>query len=111
MRSKVIVEPVADPGATIGAHIRQLRRARRWTLKVLSEASGIPLSTLSKVETGLVSLNFGKLLKVCAALDIDVMQLVAPNEAAAAASTATGQVVTGRRSVTRLGQARIKSSV
>lgn len=106
MRSKANIEPVADPGATIGAHIRQLRRARRWTLKVLSEASGIPLSTLSKVETGLVSLNFGKLLKVCAALDIDVMQLVAPNEAAAASSTATGQVVTGRRSVTRLGQAR-----
>ncbi len=91
----------------IGARIRQLRRARRWTLKQLSEAAQIPLSTLSKVETGLVSLNIEKLLKVCAALDVDVMQLVTPGEGPATpAASSPDPVVTGRRSITRLGGAR-----
>ena len=106
MRSRPAAETAPDPHVTIGSRIRQLRRSRRWTLKVLSEASGIPLSTLSKVETGLVSLNFGKLLKVCAALGVDVMQLVAPAEAPAPGGGVGGPVVTGRRSLTRHGQAR-----
>jgi len=106
LRAKTAVDSGPDPRTTIGGRIRQLRRARRWTLKLLSEASGIPLSTLSKVETGLVSLNFEKLLKVSAALEVDVMQLVAPSEAMPAEAAAPGPVVTGRRSVTRIGQAR-----
>jgi len=106
VQAKTAADPLPDPGATIGTRIRQQRRARRWTLKVLSEASGIPLSTLSKVETGLVSLNVGKLMKVCSALGTDVMQLVAPGETAPDSAVSPGQAVTGRRSVTRLGQAR-----
>jgi transcriptional regulator with XRE-family HTH domain len=92
--------------SAIGARIRQLRRARRWTLKQLSEACGIPLSTLSKVETGGISLHVDKLLKVSAALDVDVMQLVAPTEGPIAMASPTTPVVTGRRSVTRKGEAR-----
>jgi quercetin dioxygenase-like cupin family protein/DNA-binding Xre family transcriptional regulator len=93
--------------SAIGSRIRQLRRGRRWTLKKLSEASQIPLSTLSKVETGGISLNIEKLLKVCSALDVDVMQLVAPVEGPAVNVMPTAApVVTGRRSVTRKGQAR-----
>ena len=94
----------AQPSA-IGARIRQLRRGRRWTLKRLSEATQIPLSTLSKVETGGISLNIEKLLKVCAALDIDVMQLVAPGDGPGPAAQ-SAPVVTGRRSLTLTGQAR-----
>lgn len=106
MPAEPAVEPVPNPRTTVGGRIRQLRRSRRWTLKQLSEASGIPLSTLSKVETGLVSLNVEKLLKVCAALDVDVMQLVAPADGSSAAPGNTDPVVTGRRSITRAGQAR-----
>lgn len=106
MRAKTAIDSGPDPRTTIGGRIRQLRRARRWTLKLLSEASGIPLSTLSKVETGLVSLNFEKLLKVSAALEVDVMQLVAPSETLPPGAAAPGPMVTGRRSVTRIGQAR-----
>lgn len=91
--------------SAIGARIRQLRRARHWTLKRLGEATQIPLSTLSKVETGSISLNIEKLLKVCAALGVDVMQLVAPNEGSTMTREA-GTVVTGRRSLTLKGQAR-----
>ena len=106
MTAKRPAEPVAEPRSAIGARIRQLRRARRWTLRQLSEASEIPLSTLSKVETGLVSLNVEKLLKVCTALGVDVMQLVAAPGDGPAAPVESGPVVTGRRSVTRKGQGR-----
>lgn len=94
----------AQPSA-IGARIRQLRRGRRWTLKRLSEATQIPLSTLSKVETGGISLNIEKLLKVCGALDVDVMQLVGPGDGPAPTAQ-SAPVVTGRRSLTLKGQAR-----
>lgn len=94
----------AQPSA-IGARIRQLRRGRRWTLKRLSEATQIPLSTLSKVETGGISLNIEKLLKVCTALDVDVMQLVAPGDGPAPLAH-SAPIVTGRRSLTLKGQAR-----
>lgn len=94
----------AQPSA-MGSRIRQLRRGRKWTLKRLSEATQIPLSTLSKVETGGISLNIEKLLKVCAALDVDVMQLVAPGDGPAVTAQ-SAPVVTGRRSLTLKGQAR-----
>jgi quercetin dioxygenase-like cupin family protein/DNA-binding Xre family transcriptional regulator len=98
---------VRQTPSVIGSRIRQLRRGRRWTLKKLSEASQIPLSTLSKVETGGISLNIEKLLKVCSALDVDVMQLVAPADGPAPSLLpSVTPVVTGRRSVTRQGQAR-----
>lgn len=84
----------------IGASIRRHRLARKWSLKTLSEGSGIPVSTLSKVENGQMSLSIEKLLSVTNALGIDIMQVVAPAEPA----TQVRQV-TGRRSITRASDA------
>lgn len=81
---------------TIGAGVKRHRRARKWSLKTLSEKSGVPISTLSKIENGLMSLKIEKLLAVSSALDVDVMQLVAPEE-----SNSPVALVTGRRSITR----------
>ncbi|GJL95669.1 MAG: XRE family transcriptional regulator [Hyphococcus sp.] len=81
---------------SIGASLKRRRRAKKWSLKVLSEKSGIPVSTLSKVENGLMSLRIEKLLAVSNALDVDVMQLVSPEE-----SDSPVALVTGRRSITR----------
>ncbi|WCL55578.1 MULTISPECIES: helix-turn-helix domain-containing protein [Kordiimonadales] len=86
----------------VGNRIRARRKERKMTLKDLSEASNVPLSTLSKVETGGMSLNVQKLVSVCKALDLDVMQLVSPEEP----DQSGPKLVTGRRSVTHLGQAR-----
>ncbi len=80
----------------VGAGIKRYRLRRKWSLKELSEHSGIPISTLSKVENGQMSLRLEKLMAVCQALDIDVMQLVSPEE-----SEAPLKLVTGRRSITR----------
>lgn len=87
---------------TVGTGIKRHRKSRKWSLKTLSEKSGIPVSTLSKVENGQMSLNIEKLLAVTGALELDIMQIVAPEEPSGPVAQ-----VTGRRSVTRGGRAPI----
>lgn len=80
-----------------GAAIRKLRLARGWSLQQLGEASGVPISTLSRVELGQNALNYDKLVRLCRALEVDLEGLVT-REAEGAA------VASGRRSVTRAGE-------
>lgn len=80
-----------------GAAIRKLRLARGWSLAQLSEQSGVPISTLSRVELGQNALNYDKLVRLCRALEVDLEGLVT-REAEGAA------VISGRRAVTRAGE-------
>jgi transcriptional regulator with XRE-family HTH domain len=80
-----------------GAAIRKLRLARGWSLATLSEESGVPISTLSRVELGQNALNYDKLIRLCRALEVDLEGLVARE-----AEGSSG--VSGRRSVTRAGE-------
>lgn len=79
-----------------GAAIRKLRLARGWSLATLAEQSGVPISTLSRVELGQNALNYDKLVRLCRALEVDLEGLVT-REAEQAG------VASGRRSVTRAG--------
>jgi len=54
-----------------GVAVRKLRLAKGWTLQELSDKSGVPLSTLSKLELGQSSLTYDKILRICSALDVD----------------------------------------
>jgi transcriptional regulator with XRE-family HTH domain len=83
-------------GQRTGAAIRKLRLAKGLTLAELSQQSGIPLSTLSRVELGQNGLNSEKLVRLCRALDVDLQGLVA-READSAVITS------GRRAVMRAG--------
>ncbi len=94
-----VQDPAQRPGA-IGDGIRRFRKARGWSLKTLGERSDIPVSTLSKVENGAMSLKIEKLLAVCQALEIDIMELVSPQDPAEPVPQ-----VTGRRCVTRRDEA------
>ena len=78
---------VSDMGdePDLGTNIRRLRRSRGWNLSQLAKESGLPQSTLSKVEAGQMSLNYQKLLHLSDALSIDVRSLFAtPSEIAIA---------------------------
>jgi transcriptional regulator with XRE-family HTH domain len=77
-----------------GAAIRKLRLARGWSLAQLSEQSGVPISTLSRVELGQNALNYEKLIRLCQALEVDVEGLMTREAEGASAFS-------GRRSVTR----------
>lgn len=85
-----------DPSATVGERIRQLRRARGWSLAQLAAASGIPLSSLGKAETNQQSLPVDRLYRLADALDVSVTQFFDPDEAAQRQPRAVG-----RRSIIR----------
>src|SRR3954469_15010094 len=82
---------------TLGHILRDLRNHRGWTLKEMSEESGIPVSTLSKVEHDRLTLTYDKLLQLSQKLSIRMSELFAEGEAAA-------ESVTARRSIGRMDE-------
>jgi transcriptional regulator with XRE-family HTH domain len=78
---------------TLGTLLRALRARNGWTLKEMGLRSGIPVSTLSKVENDRLTLTYDKLLQVSQRLNIRMSELFAENDAASDAP------VTARRSI------------
>lgn len=78
---------------TLGALLRGLRARQNLTLKQMSEKSGIPLSTLSKVEHDRLTLTYDKLLQVSRRLGLRMSELFAESTEDAV------QPVTARRSL------------
>jgi len=85
-----------------GGALRALRTARGWTLAEVSQRTGLPVSTLSKIENDRMSLSYDKLTRLCAGLEIDIAELFAADSLAMAPAR-----VTGRRSITRAGEGRV----
>lgn len=81
-----------------GMVLRQIRAENEWTLAQVSQRVGLPVSTLSKVETGKMSLSYDKLLKISKGLDIDISCLFMGD------TPSTVSQFTGRRSITRAGE-------
>lgn len=89
------------PQARPGAVLRSLRAKRGWTLGDVSKRTGLPVSTLSKVENDKMSLTYDKLVIISEGLDIDIGQLFGgevPIEDAGVRPLASG-----RRSIARRG--------
>ena len=84
---------------TIGGLLRSLRARNGWTLKQMSEHSGIPLSTLSKVEHDRLTLTYDKLQQLSQRLNIRMSELFAEP------SDSTEPAVTARRSIGRIQDA------
>jgi transcriptional regulator with XRE-family HTH domain len=86
----VLAEPV-----DLAARVRELRRARGWTMEQAAQAAGLARSTLSKIENGQMSPTFDALKKLATGLAISVPQLFTP-----AARAQAG----GRMAVTKVGE-------
>lgn len=84
---------------TLGAVLRDLRSRFGWTLKEMSAKSGIPVSTLSKVEHDRLTLTYDKLQQLSQRLNIRMSDLFAEAD-----SDAEPQF-TARRSIGRIEQA------
>jgi transcriptional regulator with XRE-family HTH domain len=95
---------MADAGglsqARPGAVVKEERLRRGWTLADASARTGLPISTLSKVENDKISLSYDKLVKLSQGLEIDISRLFGGGDAPQQKS------VTGRRSVTRRHEGR-----
>jgi transcriptional regulator with XRE-family HTH domain len=61
--------------ATLGAALRSIRKERGWSLVKTAEATGLSISTLSKIENGQRSLTYDKLVQLAAALSVDIARL------------------------------------
>ena len=65
---------------TLGRILKELRRHRNWTLREMSERSGIPVSTLSKVENDRLTLTYDKIVQLSENLEIPISELFAETE-------------------------------
>ena len=85
------------PAARPGLALRALRQRKNWTLAEVGMRTGLPVSTLSKIENGKMSLSYDKLARLSAGLEIDIAQLFD------ASPSAPASTISGRRIVTRAG--------
>lgn len=76
----------------LGVRVRELRKARNWTLEQAAGQAGLARSTLSKIENGQMSPTYEALKKLADGLEISIPQLFTPPRKAQ---------VNGRMSVTR----------
>ena len=84
---------------TLGEVMRAIRARNGWTLKEMSAKSGIPVSTLSKVEHDRLTLTYDKLQQVSQRLKIRMSDLFAED------GDDNAPRVTGRRSIGTIEQA------
>lgn len=84
----------------LGESLRRIRRQRGMTLIEAGEKSGMPMSTISKIENNKMSLSYDKLLRICNALEIDISELFSGRPAA---EKSAAPAASGRRSINRRG--------
>ncbi|GLT10364.1 XRE family transcriptional regulator [Sulfitobacter sp. PR48] len=94
-------EPEITPPLDLGARVRELRKARGWTLEQAAKQAGLARSTLSKIENGQMSPTYEALKKLAIGLEISVPQLFTPPAA---------EKINGRMVVTKSGEGAAKAT-
>lgn len=61
--------------ADLGVRVREIRKARGWKLKDLSDRTGLAVSTISKMERGEISLTYDRFMRLAQGLGMDVGEL------------------------------------
>lgn len=93
-------DETAEP-LDLGARVRELRKARDWTLEQAAGQAGLARSTLSKIENGQMSPTYEALKKLATGLEISVPQLfTAPLKSQ----------VNGRMGVTKSGNGPVRAT-
>jgi transcriptional regulator with XRE-family HTH domain len=86
----------------LGVRVRELRKARSWTLEQAANQAGLARSTLSKIENGQMSPTYDALKKLAVGLSISIPQLFTPPQA---------EKINGRLAVTKSGQGAAHATV
>lgn len=77
-----------------------LRKSNGWTLVEVSRRTGVPVSTLSRIENGHVSPTYDILVRLSRGLEIDMAELLSGH----GASSTLQRAQPGRRSINRAGE-------
>ena len=81
------------PPIDLAVRVRELRKAKNWTLEQAARQAGLARSTLSKIENGQMSPTYDALKKLAVGLGISVPQLFTPK----ASPQGGGRMVSTRR--------------
>jgi transcriptional regulator with XRE-family HTH domain len=95
----IVLTPTKSRRPTLGSLLRGLRLRNGWTLKEMSVRTGIPLSTIAKVEHDRLTLTYDKLLQLSQRLNIRMSDLFSQADGSADVP------ITARRSIGRLSDA------
>ncbi len=79
----------------IGARLKEIRRTLDRTLAQVSQASGVSISNLSKIENNQISPSFDVMKRICDGLQVPIEDFVRPG---------AKDVVSGRKTTTRKGE-------
>ena len=63
---------------TVGMHVRQLRMQHRWLQKDVARRLGVSVPTYSKLERGLIDLNFSRVIEIADILETEAIDLMVP---------------------------------
>ncbi len=83
----------------MGPRLKDLRKARKLTLSQTSEMTGVSVSTLSKIENGMVSPSFDIIKRISDGFGIPIEDLVASER-----PHASGHQILGRKTTTLRGE-------
>jgi transcriptional regulator with XRE-family HTH domain len=83
------------PTNNIGARLKEIRRTLDKTLAQVSQASGVSISNLSKIENNQISPSFDIMKRICEGLGLSIEDFVRPG---------TKSEVSGRKTTTREGE-------
>ena len=89
----------------IGQQIRRQRRARGMSLQDVAEVTGISASTLSKIENGIVELNYTRMIAISEGIGVNLTELIT-----AEPTNREPAMVTARRSITRAGSGAVSKT-
>lgn len=92
----------APPGGALGPRVRRIRKRLGLTLAQVSDATGISISALSKIENDQISPTFANLMRLAEGLRMPLGELVAIEE--------EDQSPAARMAVTRAGEARFRET-
>lgn len=90
--------PASDRRVRLGERLRQLRRERGLTLQDVAQRAGLAVSTVSKVERGLMAPTYDRFSQLAEGLGVDIAELF---------SEQGGRFQPGEVAVARLGQHRL----
>jgi transcriptional regulator with XRE-family HTH domain len=85
-----------------GAALKALRRKYGWTLAEVSRRTGLPTSSLSKIEHDKMSLTYDKLSRISAGFRVDISALFSCDNSADSQGGGSG-----RRSIARAGEGKV----
>src|SRR5260370_32565991 len=95
---------MADSASSnLGQNIKKLREARSLTQNQLAKISGVPRPTWANLETGAANPTLSVLVKVAAALQVSIEEIIGPPrascrfyEGASLPRRARGEVIVGK---------------